>query len=395
MTDPTPPSAPIDGDCDPRFSAVREAFAANFADQDEIGAGVCVIVNGRKVVDLWGGHQDAARTHAWQHDTLVNAYSVGKGVAAMLLLASVEAGEIDLDAPVARWWPEFAAQGKGEVTVRQLASHQAGLPAVRKRLPEDAWLDWDTMCSALADQRPYWEPGTDHGYHTNTFGFLIGELIRRATGVPIGDLLAGVMAEIAVDGFFYGLPLSQHHRVAEVVAPQVKLTTPEEWAVAFPATGDEEHDYMVWHCYFNPSGLSGIGSVNTAPWRSAVIPSTNGHATARAVAALYDSLLGRAPSGRPWPGTALLREATSIQADGLDRVLGRPSRFGIGFQLATPERPLGRSAASFGHFGYGGALGFADPEAGVAFGYLMNRPGERWQTPRTQRLVDAVYGSLG
>jgi CubicO group peptidase (beta-lactamase class C family) len=395
MTDSTHSSAPIDGDCDDRFSAVREAFAVNFADEDEIGAGVCVRVGGRIVVDLWGGHRDAARTRVWERDTLVNTYSVGKGVAAMLLLSSVEAGELELDAPVARWWPEFAAEGKGDVTVRQLASHQAGLPAVRKRLSEDAWLDWETMCGALAGQEPYWDPGTAHGYHTNTFGFLIGELIRRATGVPIGEILTRVMAEVGAGDFYYGLPQREHGRAAEIVAPQAVLTTPEQWAMAFPATGDEEHDTMIWHGYFNPSGLSGIGSVNTAPWRSAVVPSTNGHGTARAVAALYDSLLGRSPSGCAWPGKALLREATSVEVDGPDRVLGRDSRFGVGFQLTMPGRLLGRSEGSFGHYGYGGALGFADPEADVAFGYLMNRPGDRWQTPRTQRLVDAVYASLG
>jgi CubicO group peptidase (beta-lactamase class C family) len=395
MTASTQSSAPVEGDCDDRFSAVRDAFASNFVEEDEIGAGICVRVAGRVVVDLWGGYRDAARTHVWERDTLVNAYSVGKGVAAMLLLSCVEAGEIDLDTPVACWWPEFEAEGKGGVTVRELASHQAGLPAVRERLPEDAWLDWQVMCSALAGQRPYWDPGTAHGYHTNTFGFLIGELVRRATGVPIGSMLARVMAEIGVDGFYYGLPQREHGRAAEIVAPQAVLTNPEQWAMAFPPTGDEEHDRMIWHSYFNPSGLSGIGSVNTAPWRSAVVPSTNGHGTARGVAALYGSLLGRPPRGCTWPGKALLRDATSIHVDGPDRVLGRVSRFGVGFQLTMPGRPLGRSDGSFGHYGYGGALGFADPEADVAFGYLMNRPGDRWQTPRTQRLVDAVYASLG
>jgi len=395
MTDSTHGNVPIDGDCDDRFSAVREAFAVNFAEEDEIGAGVCARVDGRTVVDLWGGHRDAARTRIWERDTLVNAYSVGKGVVAMLLLSSVEAGMLDLDAPVSRCWPEFEAGGKGDVTVRELASHQAGLPAVRVRLPEDAWLDWAMMCSALADQEPYWDPGTTHGYHTNTFGFLLGEVIRRATGVAIGEALARVMAEVGVDGFYYGLPQREHGRAAEIVAPQAVLTTREQWAMAFPPTGDEEHDTMIWHSYFNPSGLSGIGSVNTAAWRSAVVPSTNGHGTARAVAALYDSMLGRPLRGCAWPGKALLGDATAIQVDGPDRVLGRDSRFGVGFQLTMPGRPLGPNDGSFGHYGYGGALGFADPEAGVAFGYLMNRPGDRWRTPRTQRLVDAVYASLG
>jgi CubicO group peptidase (beta-lactamase class C family) len=384
----------VDGDCDPRFESVRQAFRANFAEEDEVGAGLCVRVGGRGVVDLWGGHRDGARTRPWERDTLVNVYSVGKGVAAMLLLSLVESGAVDLDEPVARYWPEFGVAGKEGVTVRQLASHQAGLPAVRERLPADAWRDWSRMCAALAGQRPYWEPGSAHGYHTNTFGFLVGEVIRRAGGEPIGQLLARVMASLGVDGFYFGLPSSEHARVSEVLAPQADLTTPEQWALAFPPTGDEEHDYMVWHCYFNPSGLSGVGTVNSAAWREAVVPSTNGHATSRGVAALYDSLLGRPPAGLPWACRALRDEATRVHADGPDKVLGRPSRFGVGFQISGPDRPLGRSERSFGHYGYGGALGFADPDANLAFGYVMNRPGDRWQTTRTQRLVDAVYDCL-
>jgi CubicO group peptidase (beta-lactamase class C family) len=182
--------------------------------------------------------------------------------------------------------------------------------------------------------------------------------------------------------------------VATVVAPQTLLTKEEEWARAFPPTGDAEHDRMVWHAYFNPSGLSGIGTVNTEAWRLAAIPSTNGHGTARAVASIYATLLGGGPPGAIWAGGALRAEARAIHADGEDRVLGRPTRHGLGFQLSQPGRPLGPNPGSFGHYGYGGSLGFADPEAGVAFGYLMNRPGDRWKTPRTQRLIDAVYACL-
>lgn len=395
---PSPsPAAPVAGHADPRFVRVREAFAANFADEDEIGAGVCVMVDGRVVVDLWGGHRDPDRRRPWERDTLVNAYSVGKGVVSMLLLGAVEAGALSLDAPAARTWPELGAEGKDRVSVRELASHQGGLPSVRERLPEGAWADWSLMCSALAGQRPWWEPGTAHGYHTNTFGFLVGELIRRGTGVPIGEALRRVVAALAADGFWFGLPAREHRRVAEVVAPQAVLRTPEQWARAFPPSGDPEHDLMVWHGYFNPSGLSGIGSVNTPAWREAVVPSTNGHGSARAVAALYAALLRPPPAlrGLPWPGAGLVREAATVHVDGPDRVLGRPSRFGIGFQVSGEERRLGRGEHGFGHYGYGGALGFADPDAGLAFGYLMNRPGARWQTHRAQRLVDAVYDCLG
>jgi CubicO group peptidase (beta-lactamase class C family) len=169
---------------------------------------------------------------------------------------------------------------------------------------------------------------------------------------------------------------------------------PEDWAKVFPPSGDTERDYMVWHTYFNPSGLSGFGAVNTREWRLAEIPSTNGHGTARAVSSIYEALLGTG-STPPLAGQNLLSEAIATWSDGEDAILGQPSRFGLGFQLPQPSRPLGPSPLAFGHFGYGGSLGFADPEAGIAFSYLMNRPGERWQTPRTQALIDALYESLG
>ena len=402
------PPAPIDGHWDPRFAPVREAFGANFVEEDEIGAALCVRVGGSCVVDVWGGHMDAKRTRPWCRDTLVNAYSVGKGVLAVLVLGLVDEGRIELDARVAELWPEFAAKGKRGMTVRQLLAHQGGLPAVRERLAADAMYDWDTMCTALAAQAPYWEPGNAHGYHVNTYGFLVGELVRRACRLDVGTALAERVAGPLEAEFYYGLPRSEHQRVAELVAFDRQLSDETQWAMAFPPTGDAEHDRMIWHAYFNPPGLSGMGMVNTEAWRMAVIPSTNGHATARAVAAVYAAFLdggpnlsngskrarGNAANAEGWPGAGLRAEATAIHSDGEDRVLGRPSRFGLGFQLTQPTRPLGPNPGAFGHCGYGGSLGFADPEAQVVFGYLMNRPGDRWQTPRTQRLVDALYTCL-
>jgi CubicO group peptidase (beta-lactamase class C family) len=388
------PTPPIEGHFDARFAELREAFAANFSELDEVGAGLCVQIDGVRVVDLWGGHCDAARTQPWREDTLVNAYSVGKGVVAMLVLALVERGEIALDRPVAELWPEFAAAGKGAVTVRTLLSHRAGLPAVRERLPDDALYDWDRMCAALARQTPYWEPGTAHGYHVNTYGFLAGELVRRVTRVGVGEALARILTGPADADFRWGLAPRDHARVAEVVTAIPPLRDEAQWALAFPPQGDAERDRMIWHAYCNPSGISGFGAVNTLAWRNAAIPSTNGHGTARGVAMLYAAFLRGGPSGARWVSDALRAEAVSIAADGDDRVTRRPSRFGLGFQLAQPSRPIGASPRAFGHFGYGGSLGFADPDARLAFGYLMNRPGERWNNPRTERLLDALYRCL-
>jgi CubicO group peptidase (beta-lactamase class C family) len=386
------PTPAIEGLCDARFTELREAFAANFRELGEVGAGLCVEIDTVRVVDLWGGHCDAARTRPWHEDTLVNAFSVGKGVVAMLALALVERGDLALDAPLARYWPEFATAGKHAITVRTLLAHRAGLPAVRERMPDEALYDWDRICAALAGQAPYWEPGTAHGYHVNTYGFLAGELIRRVTRIRVGEALARIVTGPAGADFHYGLAPRDHARVAEVV--MLPAIDESHWPLAFPPTGDAEHDRMIWHAYFNPNGISGMGTVNTAKWRSAVIPSTNGHGTARSVATLYAAFLRGGPPGVHWVGDSLRSEAVSVQADGNDRVTRRASRFGLGFQLAQSSRPIGASPRAFGHFGYGGSLGFADPDAGIAFGYVMNRPGERWNNPRTERLLDALYRCL-
>jgi CubicO group peptidase (beta-lactamase class C family) len=385
-----------DSHCDAAYQAVADAFAGNFAELGELGAAVSIRVDGRPVVDLWGGHRDVARTQPWQRDTLVNAYSVGKGLLAVLTLRLVERGVLSLDRRVAELWPEFAAGGKGDVTLRTLLAHRVGLPAVRQPLAPAAMLHWDVMCRELAAQRPYWEPGRAHGYHVNTFGYLVGELIRRATRMDVGQALQEFVMQPVGEEFYYGLPSQHHARCAELQVPNVVLTDRAQWEVAFPPTGDEAHDQMIWHAYFNPAGTSGIGFVNTAPWRLAQIPSTNGHGTARAVSGVYQALLSGPPgAAAPWLGDEVLAEACTPHSDGRDRVLGKPSRFGLGFQLPQESRPIGPNPETFGHFGYGGTLGFADPVARVAFAFLTNRPGDRWQTPRTQRLVNALYSSLG
>ncbi len=385
---------PIDGHCDSAFAAVREAFANNFEQHGELGAAVCVHVDGRAVVDLWGGHRDRAQRHPWQRDTLVNAWSLGKGVLAMLVLSLVERGRLALDEPVRVRWPAFAAGGKQDVTLRTLLAHRAGLPSVRPRLAEDAWQDWHVMCDALAAQEPWWEPGSAHGYHVNSWGFLVGELVRRAAGCSPGQALREILGAPLDADFFWGLPPEHDARVAEVDVPDVVLRGPEQWAQAFPPSGDAEHDTMIWHAYFNPPGLSGLGVMGSEPWLRAQVPSTNGQATARGVARLFDALLRGAADGTRFVGPGLLREATAVHSDGEDRVLARPSRFGLGFQLPIPERKLGPNAEAFGHYGYGGLLGMADPAAGVAFAFLTSRPGDRWQTPRTGALLEAVYGAL-
>lgn len=384
------PSPPIHGSTDPRFARVRDAFADNFARHDELGAGVAVMLDGRVVVDLWGGYADEARTRPWQQETLVNVFSVGKGVLALGALVLADRGLLDLDAEVARYWPEFAAAGKEAVTVRQLLSHRAGLPAVREVLADGAIYDWNRMTTALAAQAPWWPPGTRHGYHVNTFGFLVGELLRRISGQSVGAFLKSELTGPLAADFLVGVGREDDHRIADFVWNPGLADVPR------PDRSTLVDAYlMMLHTYFNPPGASGHGTVNTTAWRRAEYPSTNGHATALGIAKAYSVVAtGGAAGGRRFVCRELLEEAAREHSGGEDVVLGRPSRFGLGFQLPPLDRPIGPNPGVVLHFGAGGALGFADPVAGIGFGYAMNRMGPRLANPTNRNLVEAVYGCL-
>ncbi|MGD0189999.1 MAG: serine hydrolase domain-containing protein [Rhizomicrobium sp.] len=379
--------APIAGTCDPRFSAVRDAFARNFAHHGEPGAAVALSLNGRPVVDLWGGWSDLAQTRPWADDTLVNFFSVGKALTAVCMLQLHERGIIDIDSAVAHYWPEFVAHGKDAITVRHVLSHRAGLPAIRESLADGAMLDWTAMTVALAQQTPWWQPGTAHGYHVNTFGYLLGEVAKRASGRTIGALLQETIAGPLNADVHIGLADAFHARVAEFHWPAGNPKSPVD--------PSDELALMRWNTYWNPPGLSGSGWVNRTEWRRAEMPSTNGHGTARGVARIYAALAnGGGIDGVPILNRSSLLEATAEHSYGIDLILDRATRFGLGFQLTHPERLLGPNPRSFGHFGAGGSLGFCDPDAGLAFGYVTCDMGPRWQNPRNQALIDAVYASL-
>ncbi len=379
-------TTPVSGHCDKSFLAVRDEFARNFAERGEVGGAVCVMVRGRVVVDLVGGDTAAAddpAARAWQHDTIVNFYSVGKALVALLALQLVDAGLIGLDDPIASVWPEFAAGGKQQATLRHALCHRAGVPAIRQRLTNDDLWHWERMTSALAATQAWWEPGTRHTYHTNTYGHLVGEIVRRVTGEMPADRLRSITAPLDADVWF-GVPESGQTRCADVIwAPSHAMG-----AIDLDALTGEP--LMIASGYFNPPGYSSAGVVNSAQWRGAQVPSTNGHGSATGVARLYSALLepGRLLSAD------LLREATRIQSEGYCPVLGEDAVFGLGFKPTTPRRPFGPNPRSFGHFGTGGALGFADPDTGVAFGYVMNHVIPRWQSTRNRALIDAVFASL-
>ncbi len=376
----------ISGHCDDDLIAVRDAFRQNFVERGEVGAALCVIRDGEVVVDLWGGWADEARTRPWTHDTLVNFYSVGKAVVATLVLQLVDRGIITLDTRVADIWPEFAAGGKRDVTVRHALCHRAGVPAIRQRLTDDDVFDWPVMADALAATETWWPIDTRHAYHTNTFGHLTGEIVRRATGEMPGTALRRVADEIDAD-LWIGVPEGHHPRCADVIwAPSshVDMTAIDTSAL----DGDSLMNVLA---HFNPPGYSSIGLVNTARWRSGQVPSTNGHGTANGLATFYSALLQADRILSP----DLLTLATQPQSSGMCPILGEDVVFGLGFVPTTARRPLGPNQRSFGHFGTGGALGFADPDTGIAFGYVMNHVIPRWQSTRNRALIDSLYEALG
>jgi CubicO group peptidase (beta-lactamase class C family) len=388
----------VSGWCEPRFAALREQFELNFAERGEIGAALSVLVGGRVVADLRGGWTDAEHQLPWSPDTLVNVFSVGKGMLAACLARLAGQGLLAADVPVASYWPEFGAAGKDEITIRQLLSHQAGLPAVHAPLPAGSGLDWQLMTSVLAAEEPWWPPGEGHGYHVNTFGYLGGELIRQITGRMPGEYLQQELAGPLGADVHVGLRAAEHYRVAEFFWP-LRQPDPARQGERAPRAGAQSERVpghrMALNAYFNPPDFSGAGIVNTPAWRSAQMPSANTHATAAGVARVYAALAaGGALDGVRVIDRDALAAAVAEQVYGRDLVLDRPSRFGLGFQLTHPERRFGRGADCFGHFGAGGSVGFCDPAAGLAFGYVTNQMGPRWRNPRNTALMDACYSCL-
>jgi CubicO group peptidase (beta-lactamase class C family) len=379
----------VQGSNAPRFERVRRVFEKSF-EGGEVGAALAITVGGELVVDLYGGFADAARTRPWQRSTIVNVYSTTKGVTALCAHRLVEAGKLDLEAKVARYWPEFAQAGKQDMPVRYLLSHQAGLPAVRRPLPQGALYDWNALCEALAAETPWWEPGTKHGYHALTFGHLVGELIRRIDGRSVGAYFQGELARPLGLDFWIGLPEGEHARCAEMVPAAPGPGGGEDVLEQFSANASE----MVRLTFNNPRGRR--GHVNSREWRLAEIPAGNGHGDARSLARLYGALAcGGALDGVHVLSPASILRARSEQAFGRDEVLGFPMRFGLGFMLRHDLMPLGPNASAFGHAGAGGSIAYADPEARIGFAYVMNQmQGGTTGDPRGFRLIGALYRSL-
>lgn len=388
-----PASAPVEGACDTRFEPLRRAFAENIESGADIGAAVAVYVDGERVVDLWGGWVDKEHSRPWARDTITTVYSTTKGLTTVCAHRMVDAGLLDLEAPVAQYWPEFAQAGKEDIPVHMLLSHRAGLPTVSRKLDGEDLYDWETMTAALAETAPYWEPGTKHGYHGLTFGWLVGEVVRRVSGRSLGTVFREEVAEPLGLDTHIGLPPEHDGRAATmypVDLPPDLAKVAEERRAAMRANMD-------------PRLAADAGNVPLAPdahnsegWKRSEMPAVNAFTDARSVAKLYGALSqGGTIDGYEVLSPEAIASATEEQAAGPDTMIAMPTRFARGFWLSRPEAPMGPGPKNFGHPGAGGSVGFADPERRIGFGYVMNQMKAGLLVENTgAKLINALYESL-
>jgi CubicO group peptidase (beta-lactamase class C family) len=389
-----------EGICDTRFQSVREEFECNFAERGEVGASVCVTVEGRTLVDLWGGIADRQTRRRWKQDTIGLVWSSTKGATALCAHILLSRGLLALDAPVASYWPEFAQAGKESITVRMLLNHQAGLPAIRQTLVAGGLYDWDYMTSTLAAEEPFWEPGTRQGYQATTFGHLVGEVVRRVSGLRIDAFFReNVAGPLGLD-FHLGLPESHEPRVAPTI--RANPAPPGEPRSRFLTRRAEDPASIQALMVKNNGRRTPVGDHDTREAHQAVLPSQGGITNARGLAGMYAPL---ALGGGPLVDADTLKQMSSVSsALGVDATLLIGLRIALGFWKSSDNRqgPPGArdsillSEEAFGHPGMGGSLGFADPAAKMSFGYTMNKQGRGvCLNERGQGLVDAVYRCLG
>ncbi len=372
----------IHGSCAPDFECVKEVFSENFAERGDVGASVAVSVEGETVVDLWAGYRDRAKTLPWEENTIVNVYSTTKTMAALTMLLLADRGELDLHAPVKKYWPEFAANGKEKVEVRHFLSHSAGLSGLDEPFKDEAVYDWDAVVAALARQAPWWEPGTVSGYHALTQGFLIGEVVRRITGVTLGAFFRREFAEPLGADFHIGTPAEHHHRIGELIPPPEALAS------------EAEPGSIAARTFASPAIRASAS--RTAAWREAELPAANGHGNARSVVAVQTlaANLGVA-AGKRLMTEAGCRAIFEEQTFGKDLVLGMPVKFGMGYGLTTALLPMGPNEHIAYWGGWGGSTAVIDQDARMCVSYVMNRmDGNLMGDLRGFNLLQAAYRSL-
>jgi CubicO group peptidase (beta-lactamase class C family) len=374
----------LGGTCSARFDPLRELFAAKLESGEDLGASLAVNIDGEMVVDLWGGWADEARTVPWTENTIANVFSTTKTMTALAALVLVDRGELDLDAPVAKYWPEFAARGKAGITVRQLLSHTSGVSGWEQPITLEDLYDWDKSTALLAAQAPWWEPGTASGYHMLNYGHLIGEVIRRITGQRLGEFFAAHIAGPLGDDFHIGLPTSEFPRVANLVPWPPQPTYPAHLDPNGPAfktfTGPDMGKNIEWSW--------------TERWRRADIGAANGHGNARSIARIQSAVAcGGEVAGVRLLSPKSIDRILEVQSDGIDLVPGMRLRIGVGYGLPWPEVlpfvPEGR--VCFGT-GAGGSLVLADADRRMTVAYVMNKMALcPIVTPIAATLVERVY----
>jgi len=386
----------IQGFCDDRFKEIHAEFIANFHSRDEIGASLAIYLDGKLMVDLWGGVADNASGRPWEEDTMAVVFSATKGMAATCMHMLAERGQLDFNAPVAAYWPEFAANGKETITVAMALSHQAGVPLYQADLPVGVFNGFDLLAERLAAEAPVWEPGTTHGYHAVTIGVIEGELVRRITGKTIGTFLRDEVAKPLGADIWIGLPQIEEHRVATLYLAEPDPQTPLQQKLA------SDPDWI--GAKLGTNSGDDLGYVNERVRHAAEIPASGGIASARGLARLYAPLSrdGSVDDVRLLQSSSLhaMREARS--ASDCDVILRIPTTFTLGFSKSWGSRRLGvgqhviMGKEAFGTPGLGGSIGFADSDARMSFGYVMNRHGSgAGLNERGQSLIDAAYRSLG
>jgi len=397
-------SVEVAGMVAPGFERVRDAFACNFEEQGEVGAGYALYVDGEKVVDLWGGVADRATGAPYTDDSLQLVFSTTKGATAACANLLAQRGELDIDAPVAEYWPEFAQAGKAGIPVRWLLCHKAGLPTVDAKLTAAEVFAWDPVIHALEVQEPFWEPGTAHGYHAITYGYLVGEVVRRISGKSLGTFWQDEIARPLDLEFWIGLPPEQEHRVAKLVGTgDATGGDGEESAESADLTALLGPDSLVARALSLNGAFGNLADgFNSPVLHAAEIPAANGITNARSLARFYAALIGGVAHGpsEPLLTPEQIDAARTCQTEGPDQVLSfpgieLPTTIGLGFWTSSAFAPYG-GERSFGHSGAGGSVGFADPEARLAGGYVMNRMMQGLAgDPRSRGLIEASYECAG
>lgn len=385
----------VTGTCSPPFERVRDAFEANFRERKEIGAAVAVWVDGHLAVNLCGGTAVVATGRPWRHDTLASIFSGSKALTSTCIHLLADRGEIDLHSPVAEYWPEFSQAGKQDITIATVMGHRSGVIGPRTRLAPHETLDWDAVCARIAAAEPWWEPGTAQGYHMVSFGFILGEIVRRVTGRTLGEYLRGEIAEPLGIDVHIGLPRAQHHRCADMVnKPHIRDVLANGGAPGYPGSIDE-HPMAAFSVAMGFIPDDELGSHDITAWRAAEFPATNAHVSALGLATFYNALA----QGKLLSHEHMEKCRTSQGGFDTDIVLGpRVADHGWGLGFMLNQRGVnGPNTRTFGHGGSGGSFGFVDLEHRIGYAYVMNNfdATKCNADPRSVALSTEVYSALG